>query len=184
MKNRAPLDSDRSTSRRLAMARTCFGAFVAALLSVACHDWLTVPPLNDPTPGDVGKNPLTGLQLTAKGILFQDRATYAGYISDVGIFGRESYNYFPTDGRTHSHYVAQNPLDNAGFTNGGWNPRYVNRRNIKTFLDIVEAAAPIPGKVTAERKEAARGFAKTMDALELSYITAQRHDYGGVVDVM
>src|SRR5881397_2107800 len=99
MKNRAPLDSDRSTSRRLAMARTCFGAFVAALLSVACHDWLTVPPLNDPTPGDVGENPLTGLQLTAKGILFQNRATYAGYISDVGIFGRESYNYFTTDGR-------------------------------------------------------------------------------------
>ena len=57
--NRAPLDSDRSTSWRLAMARTCFGAFVAALLCVACHDWLTVPPLNDPTPGDVGKNPLT-----------------------------------------------------------------------------------------------------------------------------
>src|SRR2546430_3081803 len=103
--NRAPLDSDRTTSWRLAMARTCFGAFVAALLCVACHDWLTVPPLNDPTPGDVGKNPLAGLQLTAKGILFQNRATYAGYISDVGIFGRESYNYFTTDGRTHSHYV-------------------------------------------------------------------------------
>src|SRR2546430_5700260 len=73
--NRAPLDSDRSTSWRLAMARTCFGAFVAALLCVACHDWLTVPPLNDPTPGDVGKNPLAGLQLTAKGILFQNRAS-------------------------------------------------------------------------------------------------------------
>src|SRR5947208_1042166 len=92
---------------------------VAALLSVACHDWLVVPPLNDPTPADIGKNPLTGLQLTATGILFQDRASYAGYISDVGIFGRESYNYFSTDGRTHSHYVAQNPLDPAGFTTNG-----------------------------------------------------------------
>src|SRR5439155_947574 len=84
MKNRAPLDSDRSTSRRLAMARTCFGAFVAALLSVACHDWLTVPPLNDPTAGG---------------------------------------------------------------------------------------------------REAARGFGKTMEALELSYITAQRHNYGALVEM-
>src|SRR6266571_762630 len=179
MKNRAPLDSDRSTSRRLAMARTCFGAFVAALLSVACHDWLTVPPLNDPTPGDVGKNPLTGLQLTAKGILFQNRATYAGYISDVGIFGRESYNYFSTDGRTHSHYVAQNPLDPAGFTSGGWAPRYVNLRNIKNFLDAVDVATSIPDA----SREAARGFGKTIEALELSYITAQRHDYGAVAEI-
>src|SRR5438105_12668739 len=115
--------SDRTTSRRLLMARPWCGTLVAALLTVACHDWLVVPPLNDPTPGDIGKNPLTGLQLTATGILFQDRASYAGYISDVGIFGRESYNYFSTDGRTHSHYVAQNPLDPAGFASGGWGPQ-------------------------------------------------------------
>ena len=163
------------------MARTCFGAFVAALLSVACHDWLTVPPLNDPTPGDVGKNPLTGLQLTAKGILFQNRATYAGYISDVGIFGRESYNYFTTDGRTHSHYVAQNPLDPAGFANGGWGPqsRYQNLRNVFNFLASVDAATSI----SAGSREAARGFGKTMEALELSYITAQRHNYGALVEM-
>jgi len=152
---------------------------VAALLSVACHDWLVVPPLNDPTPADIGKNPLTGLQLTATGILFQDRASYAGYISDVGIFGRESYNYFSTDGRTHSHYVAQNPLDPAGFAAGGWAPRYTNLRNVKNFLNAVDATTTLG----ADSQEAARGFAKTMEALELSYITAQRHDYGAVVEI-
>ena len=152
---------------------------VAALLSVACHDWLVVPPLNDPTPADIGKNPLTGLQLTATGILFQDRASYAGYISDVGIFGRESYNYFSTDGRTHSHYVAQNPLDPAGFAAGGWAPRYTNLRNVRNFLNAVDATTTLG----ADSQEAARGFAKTMEALELSYITAQRHDYGAVVEI-
>jgi len=159
------------------MARTWWAALAAAVLSAGCHDWLVVPPLNDPTP--TGGDPVTALQTGATGILFQNRATYAGYISDAGIFGRESFNYFPTDGRTHSHYVTQNPLDPAGFTNGGWNPRYVNRRNIKTFLDAVAAATAL----TPTAKEAARGFAKTMDALELAYITAQRHDYGAVVDV-
>jgi len=163
------------------MARTFCGALVAALLSLGCHDWLVVPPLDNPV---AGGDPVAAIQTGATGIQFQNRATYAGYISDVGIFGRESFNYFPTDGRTHSHYVRQNPLDPAGFTNGGWAPRSVNRRNIKAFLDVVEAAPPIPGKVDPGRKEAARGFAKTMDALELSYITAQRHDYGAALDIL
>ncbi len=163
------------------MFRTCCGAFVVALLCVGCHDWLTVPPLNDPTSADVAKNPLAGFQLTASGILFQDRVTYAGYISDVGIFGRESYNLFPTDGRTYSHYLAQNPLDPTGFASGGWGPqsRYQNLRNIYTFLTAVDGATAL----SAGSKEAARGFGKTMEALELSYITAQRHDYGAVLQL-
>ena len=161
------------------MARLFSTALVAALLSIGCHDYLDVPPLNDPTPGDIGKNPITGLQLAATGILFQNRASYAGFISDVGIFGRESYNFFPTDGRTYSHYVEQNPLDPAGFASGGWNPRYANLRNIKNFLNAVDAATAL----APASQEAARGFAQTMEALELSYITAQRHDYGTVVQL-
>jgi len=159
------------------MARALYSALAASLLTLGCHDWLVVPPLNDPSPGG---DPTTTAQVLASGILFQNRATYAGYISDVGIFGRESFNYFPTDGRTHSHYVTQNPLDNAGFTNGGWTPRYRNRRDVQTLLDFLGTTTVFP----AARLAAARGFAKTMDALELSYVTAQRHDYGGVVDLL
>lgn len=163
------------------MVRTYVGVLVAALVFAACHDWLTVPPLNDPTAYDVSKNPLVGFQLSASGILFQNRATYAGFISDAGIFGRESYNYFPTDGRTHSHYVAQNPLDYTGFASGGWGPqsRYQNLRNIYNFLSAIDGATSL----SAGSQEAARGFGKTMEALELSYITAQRHDYGAVVQL-
>src|SRR5437867_2944150 len=170
-----------SSNQRISRAGTLSWAFVIALLSVGCHDWLVVPPLNDPTPGDIGRSPITGLQLAATGILFQDRTSYAGFISDVGIFGRESYNYFTTDGRTHSHYVAQNPLDPAGFANGGWGPqsRYQNLRNVFNFLAGVDAATSI----SAGSREAARGFGKTMEALELSYITSQRHNYGALVEM-
>jgi len=159
------------------MARTFSVALAAALLALGCSDWLVVPPLNSPSPGG---DPITTAQVLASGILFQNRTTFSDYISDVGIFGRESFNYFPTDGRTQGHYVAQNPLDAAGFTNGGWTPRYRNRRNIQTLLDLLNGTTAFP----VARVAAARGFAKTMDALELSYITAQRHDYGATVDVM
>src|SRR5881396_2595486 len=153
-----PYSSDLTISGRSHMARTFCGALVAALLSMGCSDWLVVPPLNNPAPG--GGDPAT-VQVTANGILFQNRDPYAGYISDVGIFGRESYDYFPTDGRTHSHYVAQNPLDPAGFANGGWGPqsRYQNLRNVFNFLASVDAATSI----SAGSREAARGFGKTME---------------------
>jgi hypothetical protein len=158
------------------------GVAVAFLLlaSTACNsDRLVVPNLNNPTPDDLANDPIAGLQLAATGILRQNRLTYDGFISDVGIFGRESFDYFPTDGRSHTHYVAQNPLDRAGFTNGGWATRYVNRRNIFNFLNAVENAALL----TAAQKEGARGFAKTIDALELHYIVNQRFNYGAVLEI-
>jgi hypothetical protein len=150
------------------------------LASTSCSsDRLVVPNMNNPTPDDLARDPIAGLQLAATGILRQNRLTYDGFISDVGIFGRESFDYFPTDGRSHTHYVAQNPLDRAGFTSGGWATRYVNRRNIVNFLNAVENAALL----SAAQKEGARGFAKTMDALELHYIVNQRFNYGAVIDI-
>ena len=150
------------------------------LASAACNsDRLVVPNMNNPTPDDLANDPVAGLQLAATGILRQNRLTYDGFISDVGIFGRESYDYFPTDGRSYSHYVLQNPLDRAGFSNGGWATRYVNRRNVFNFLNAVDNSALL----TAAQKEGARGFAKTMDALELHYIVNQRFNYGAVIDI-
>lgn len=158
------------------------GVAVAFLLvaSGACSsDRLVVPNMNNPTPDDLARDPIAGLQLAATGILRQNRLTYDGLISDVGIFGRESYDYFPTDGRSYSHYVMQNPLDRAGFSSGGWATRYVNRRNVFNFLNAVENSTLL----TAAQKEGARGFAKTMDALELHYIVNQRFNYGAVIDI-
>src|SRR5712691_3136178 len=160
------------------MTRLFAGALAACLLSAARNTDLTVPNLNNPTRGGIAADPVNGLALAATGILAQDRGSYAGFISDVGIFGRESYNYFPTDGRTHSHYVAQNPLDPAGFASGNFAGRYVTLRNIYNFLQTVDVAP-----LTPQRQAGARGFAKTMEALELHYVTAQRHDYGAVVQV-
>ena len=51
-----------------------------------------------PVPPRLG--PYELIQLLATGILVSERGTLAGYNRDVGIFGREVYNYFTTDGRT------------------------------------------------------------------------------------
>src|SRR2546427_12152112 len=116
-----PHAPDRTASRKPAMARTFSVALAAALLALGCSDWLVVPPLNSPSPGG---DPITTAQVLASGILCQKRTTFSDYISDVGISGRERFNYFPTGGRTQAPSVAQNPLAAAGFTHGGPDTRY------------------------------------------------------------
>src|ERR687884_382020 len=93
------------------MAKRFAGAALAlaALLGGCSADQLTVPNYNNPTPASIAADP-AAIQYAVNGILGQNRANYSAYISDVGIFGRESYNYFPTDARFVSHYLIQNPL--------------------------------------------------------------------------
>jgi hypothetical protein len=143
----------------------------------------TVPNYNSPTEEDAGKDP-SALQLLATGLLSQLRGPTTGYTSDVGIFGRESFNYFPTDGRSHTHYV-NNPgaglgLDYSGFATGSgiWNAGYNNGRNILNFLNAV-ASAPI----TQAEKDAAEGFAKTIEALGYLYIIGTRDTIGAIIEM-
>jgi len=140
----------------------------------------TVPNYNQPTVEEASKDP-SALQLLATGLLSQLRGPTTGFVSDVGIFGRESFNYFPTDGRSHTHYVfGPGPLDYSGFAAGGgiWNAGYNNGRNIFNFLTSV-AVAPI----SAAQRDAAEGFAKTIEALGYLYIIATRDTIGAVVEV-
>lgn len=161
------------------MRRGAIAAIVAAagLLATACQD-LTVPNYNSPTPGTIANDP-SAIQFATTGILVQDRSDYELFISDAGIFGRESFDYFPTDARSHVHYVAQNPLDPAGFASGGWNGRYRNLRNIHNFISAVDASAVL----SDQQKAAARGFAKTFAALTYYYLVTTRHDLGIPVEI-
>ena len=167
------------------MRRGLYAALVAVGgLVVACKNDLTIPNFNNPTPTSIAADP-SSIEFAARGILFQNRATYGGFISDVGIFGRESYNYFPTDARSVSHYLAQNPLDPAGFASGGWNPRYQTMRNIFNFIQAVNATRFNVNEATnTAQKEAAIGWAETFEALELYYLITQRHNFGIVVQIL
>ena len=70
----------------------------------ACSsDRLNIPNYNAPTIEGANQDPIGVIKLLATGILLLDRNNRAGFVEDVGVFGRESYIYFPTDARSVSH---------------------------------------------------------------------------------
>jgi hypothetical protein len=168
------------------MARRRFwhGAGLGLLLTAiaACNsERLVIPNYNQPTTEGVGKDP-KGVQLLASGILDGERDAMAGMIRDFGVFGREAYNYFPTDGRFISNYLVGIPgpqrIDPAGFAVGVWTGRYQNQRNAVQLIDVANSTA-----LSSEQKSAVSGFAKTFRALELSYVILSRDTLGAPVEI-
>lgn len=160
------------------------GAIV--LGAAACNsDRLNVPDFNRPTVDGASKDPAAVLQLLATGVLLTERNDYAGYISDVGVFGRESYNYFPTDARTVSHYLIGQPgpnstrvLDPTGFASGQWNGQYGNMKNATNMIAIVNSSS-----LPADQKNAALGFARTFYALALYEVAVTRDSLGAPIKI-
>jgi hypothetical protein len=153
-----------------------------ALGLAACStEKLVIPNYNQPTTEGVSKDP-KGVQLLASGILDGVRDAMPGMARDFGIFGREVYNYFPTDGRTISNYLVGIPgpqrLDPQGFASGNWFGHYQNQRNTVQLIDVANATS-----LSAEQKSATAGFAKTFRALELLYVIVARDTLGAPVDI-
>ena len=148
----------------------------------ACSvDKLTIPNYNQPTTEGVSKDP-KGVQLLATGVLAGVRNNMAGTNRDFGVFGREVYNYFSTDGRTISNYLVGIPgpqrLDPQGFASGLWVGHYQNQRNALQLIDVANATA-----LSTTQKSAVSGFGKTFRALELLYVIVSRDTLGAPVDI-
>jgi hypothetical protein len=165
------------TAIRLALA----GALAAA---TACSaEQLTIPNFNSPTVDGLAKDP-NGLQLVSTAMLIALRGEYNAFASDVGRFGRESYNYFPTDGRTISNYIvgigagASQRLDPTGFASGRWAEKYQNMKNAVNLINATNAST-----LPAASKSGLLGFAKTIRALELLYVIMTRDTLGAAVDI-
>lgn len=148
----------------------------------ACNtERLEVPNYNSPTTEALARDPL-GIQLLATGILVSERGALAGFNRDVGIFGREVYNYFTTDGRNVSHYLvglaSPQRLDANGFASGNWSGRYQNMKNARNLMDAANQS-----NLTAAQKAAVAGFAKTWYALDLLYLVQTRDSIGIPVEI-
>ena len=160
------------------MLRHSVAAAFAVVLLAGCNaDALNVPNFN--APGISTTPDRAFIQNLASGILIQSRGNLPGLISDAGIFGRESFNYTPTDGRNTSNYLSAAQLDNAGFASGGWAGRFTNMRNAINFIKVVDDAAFL----TEAEKNAARGFAKTFRAMEIFYLVSLRDTIGIPVEI-
>ena len=162
--------------------RTIGALSLAATALTGCSsDTLVVPNPNFPTIAGASGDPQS-LQLLATGLLRQNRNSRGGYITETGRFGRELYIYSPNEGRNTTNYLiglsGQNRLDNAGFAVGSFGGPYGNLRDVFNFKNTVDAST-----LSAEQKNAALGFAKTIEAMELLTVIATRDTIGAVVQI-
>ncbi len=153
---------------------------LAALLLLGCGD-LDIGDLNDPGLDDFQNNPTpAGIAAAATGLLVESRLNYTaanGYVSHLGILGRESYNFDTADPRyitelLEGDLVAGNNVFGGNF----WLLEYRNIRNANILLGAVDKVAGL----TDAAKEAVRGFTKTIAALEY-LVVINTHDTNGAV---
>lgn len=165
-------------TRRRSVSRTALAAALALAAGTACSpDRLTNP--NSPTASTVASNPLQALQLAANGVMVGQRNSMTSYLVATGQFGRELFNIVPTESRAVTYYY-ENFSDPTSGASSGWSDRYATLRNIATFYTTLELATSLQ----PEQIAAARGFGRTLEALELSYIISTRNNLGAVVQIL
>jgi len=155
----------------------CLGLAVLA----ACSD-LDVGNLNSPDLSDFQNNPTRSQVMSvATGLLIGTRAGIApqnGYVSLLGILGRESYNFDPADPRFVTEMLL-GPLDGGSPAFGGnlWANPYRNIRNANLEL---AALNKVPLVNDAE-KEAIRGYTQTIQALDYFKVIGTRDSNGAPI---
>jgi hypothetical protein len=158
-------------------------ALMAAATLSACGD-LDITDLNNPGLEQLQGTPTASAVNTAtSGILISARGGMAGstgYVSELGILGREVY-YLASDDPRFVTELLVGPLEggNGAFGGAHWAPRYASIRNTNIVLNAVENVSGL----TTQQKEGIRGFAKTMQALELLLVINTRDAFGAAIDV-
>lgn len=159
-------------------------AAVAMLVfASACKD-LVVPDYNNTSLDDLTNNPTpTKIAQTSQGLLVGTRVGIGeqnGYVSLLGIVGRESYNFDPADPRFITEMLI-GPLDGGSPAFGGnlFAAPYRNIRNANLLLGAVDKVVGL----TATQKSAVQGFAKTIQALDYLHVVNTRDDLGAPIEV-
>jgi hypothetical protein len=160
-------------------------ALTGLLLASACNT-LDVPDLNNPGQDDLENNPTRALVLaTATGMLVGSRADIAdqnGYVMELGILGRESYNFDPADPRFVTELLT-GPLDGGSGAFGGnlFAAPYADIRSGNILLRALTRLPPTA--MTTAEIEATTGFVQTIQALDFLHVINTRDDLGAPIDV-
>ena len=158
-------------------------AVIAALSTSACKD-LVIPDYNNTSVDDLSNNPTpTKITQASQGLLVGTRVGIGeqnGYISLLGILGRESYNFDPADPRFITEMLI-GPLDGGSPAFGG-NLFAAPYRNIRNANLLLDALGKVNG-LSAAQKSAVEGFAKTIQALDYLNVVNTRDDLGSPIDV-
>ncbi|WP_257453282.1 RagB/SusD family nutrient uptake outer membrane protein [Archangium lipolyticum] len=146
---------------------------------------LEVPDLNRPSVESLEETPTrSGVMAAATGLLVDTRtgmATQNGYVALLGVLGREAYVMDTADPRYIGEMLAGSGLDPGSPAFGGsfWTNPYASIRDANTLLNALDKVAG----VTDAEKEAIRGFAKTIQALDFLAVINTRDTNGAVIDV-
>jgi hypothetical protein len=163
-------------------------AVVSITIAGACSN-LTAPDFNNPGVDQLEGAPTrAAVAAAATGLLIGARdgiSEFNGYVSHTGVVGREAYNLRGDDARFVTQLLT-NTLDPGARALGGamWNERYANIRSSNIVLNALDALTDVPPDgMTPAEKEAARGFAKTMQAHDLLLAINSRDTNGAPIDV-
>ena len=138
---------------------------------------------NQPSQVAIDADVRAAMQIRASGVMALQRALMPGFVSDVGILGRESLNYTGTEARNTTDYLRSAALTNAGFLAGGqWAARY---RSMLGLRDLVLLAdRPEGNTLTPTERSAVKGWANTLWALDMYYVIATRDTTGAPTELV
>src|ERR1044071_2000388 len=168
-----------------AMTRTSrIAAAALGVITLAACNSLDVGDLNNPGLDGLQESPTpAALNVAATGLLIGLRVGIAepnGWITILGALGREGFNLNTVSDPRYVQELIQGPLDpgSGAFGANFWAARYANIRNAVIVLNATDKVVGM----TDAQKEGLRGFAKTMQALELLRVIVTRDANGAVVD--
>lgn len=158
-------------------------AVVAVLLLAACD--FAVPDLNRPGIDSLQNPTPSQVEALATGLLIGTRKGYTdrvGVVVEWGILGREALVLTASDPRFIGELL-QGQLDPGSNNFGGnfWVIPYANIRGANLLLAALDN--PALAGLSTEQKEALRGFAKTIQALDYLQVYDSHYVNGVVLDV-
>jgi starch-binding outer membrane protein, SusD/RagB family len=159
-------------------------AAIAATLSLlsttACE--LDVPDLNNPGLDELQDNPsrasvtaaCTGLLIGSR----RNRAQPNGYIAQLGILGREAYNFDVADPRYIGELLEGSLQPGSPFGGNFWAGPYANVR----LANLIQRGVDRVADFSAAERSAILGFSKTIEATDLLEVVVTHDTNGGVID--
>lgn len=146
---------------------------------------LDIPNFNDPGLIELRTDPTAArVSAVATGLLIGTRSRYAsanGYVSLLGILGRESYNLNIDSDPRFVTELLEGPLDpgSPAFGGNAWEFPYSNLWASNVLLDVL----PDASEVSDEDKEGVRGFAKTIQVLDFLVVINSRDENGAPIEL-
>ncbi len=156
-------------------------AALAALIAVVgCKPDLAVPDYNASSLGGLSSGGPAAIKTATLGLLVGSRAQnalpQAAFVSVLGELGREGYSLDPSNPQTNQGRLQ---ILEPNIASTIWQSSY---RNIKQANAVLHALDTTAGFTDAE-KEALRGFAKTLMALDFLVIIDMVDESGAAIDV-